>query len=190
MKLRLGVRLLVPLAVGALVFAACGGDDDDSAADNLSATTTTTTAASTSTSGAASGEFTVAVAQTALGDTLVDAQGRTLYGFKADKGGKSACNAGCVENWPPLTVTGEVTVGPGLNSDDFTTITRDDGTTQVAVGGQPLYTYAGDSKPGDTNGDGVGGVWYAVGTNGQAVNASTSASSDAPTTTTTALPGY
>jgi predicted lipoprotein with Yx(FWY)xxD motif len=191
MKLRLGVRLLVPLAVGALVLAACGGDDDDSASANNSATTTTTAAATTTSSGAASGSFTVAVAKTSLGETLVDAQGRTLYAFKADKGGKSACNAGCVENWPPLTVTGAIKLAPGLDNDDFKTITRDDGTTQVTDYGQPLYTFAGDSAPGDTHGDGVGGVWYAVGNEGKPANASasSSASTEAPTTTT-ALPGY
>jgi predicted lipoprotein with Yx(FWY)xxD motif len=192
MKLRLLVRLVVPVAVGALVLAACGGDDDDSAsANNANPTTTAAAATSTSSSGAASGGLTVAVAKTSLGETLVDAQGRTLYAFKADKGGKSACNTGCVENWPPLTVTGAIKLAPGLDEDDFKTIMRDDGTTQVTDYGQPLYTYAGDSKAGDTHGDGVGGVWYAVGTEGKPANASASgsASTEAPTTTT-ALPGY
>ena len=191
MKLRLFVRLVIPVALGALVLAACGGDDDSASANNTGATTTTAAATSTSASGAASGSFTVAVAKTALGDTLVDAQGRTLYAFKADKGGKSACNTGCVENWPPLTVTGAIKLAPGLDEGDFKTITRDDGTTQVTDYGQPLYTYAGDSKAGDTHGDGVGGVWYAVGTEGKPANASASgaASTEAPTTTT-ALPGY
>jgi predicted lipoprotein with Yx(FWY)xxD motif len=191
MKLRVFVRLVVPVAVGALVLAACGGDDDSASANNTGATTTTAAATSTSAGGAASGSFTVAVAKTALGDTLVDAQGRTLYAFKADKGGKSACNTGCVENWPPLTVTGAIKLAPGLDEEDFKTITRDDGTTQVTDYGQPLYTYAGDSKAGDTHGDGVGGVWYAVGAEGKPANASASgAASTAAPTTTTALPGY
>jgi predicted lipoprotein with Yx(FWY)xxD motif len=193
MKLRLFVRLVIPVAVGALVLAACGGDDDDSASANNTGATTTTAAAATSTSasGATSGSFTVAVAKTSLGDTLVDAQGRTLYAFKADKGGKSVCNTGCVENWPPLTVTGAIKLAPGLDEDDFKTITRDDGTTQVTDYGQPLYRYAGDSKAGDTHGDGVAGVWYAVGSEGKPANTSASgtASTEAPTTTT-ALPGY
>jgi predicted lipoprotein with Yx(FWY)xxD motif len=190
MKLRLPVGLLVPLAVGALVLAACGGDDDSASANNTNAATTTTTADTATSGGAATGSFTVAIAKTKLGDdTLVDAQGRTLYAFKADTGGKSVCNAGCDSTWPPLTVTGAVKLAPGLDAEDFKTITRDDGSTQVTDYGQPLYTYSGDTKPGDTNGDGIGGVWYAVNKEGKPVNASASASTAAPTTTT-ALPGY
>jgi predicted lipoprotein with Yx(FWY)xxD motif len=185
--------LLVPLAVGALVLAACGGDDDsaNNASDSSAATTTTAADATTTSGAAATGEFTVNVASTKLGETLVDAQGRTLYAFKADTGGKSVCNAGCDTTWPPLTVTGEVKLAAGLDEDDFKTITRDDGTTQVTDYGQPLYTYSGDTKPGDTNGDGVGGVWYAVNKEGKpaSANSTGSATTVAPTTTT-ALPGY
>ena len=51
----------------------------------------------------------------------------------------------------------------------FTTFARDDGTMQVSVNGQPLYTYGADTKPGDTNGQEFGNVWYVVGANGQKI---------------------
>ena len=49
----------------------------------------------------------------------------------------------------------------------FATFARDDGTMQVSVNGLPLYTFGGDTAPGDTNGQGVGDVWYVVGANGR-----------------------
>ena len=67
-------------------------------------------------------------------------------------------------------VDGDVTVGDGLDAGDFGTITRDDGTTQLTVARQPLYRYTPDGEPGDTNGQGVGDVWFAVGPDGEAVS--------------------
>src|SRR5205085_2685658 len=67
--------------------------------------------------------------------------------------------------WPPLLLTGlEATpvAGPGIDADDLTVVSRPDGGHQVAHYGRPLYHYAGDTAPGDTNGDGVGGRWHAA----------------------------
>jgi predicted lipoprotein with Yx(FWY)xxD motif len=164
---RTGLRMLAVGAALALLLAACGGDDDDDAAS--SATTTSTDGSTTSTSSESGGAVTVAIAETRLGDTLVDAQGKTLYLFENDSDNKSVCNAGCDSTWPPLVVTGTVVVGDGLTESMFTTFPRDDGTMQVSVNGHPLYTYGPDAKPGDTNGQDVGDVWYAVGTNGQKI---------------------
>ena len=47
---------------------------------------------------------TISVRSTSLGDVLVDAQGRTLYGFTNDANGTSTCTGACATNWPPLTV--------------------------------------------------------------------------------------
>jgi predicted lipoprotein with Yx(FWY)xxD motif len=83
----------------------------------------------------------------------------TLYVFKNDSDGKSACNSGCVETWPPLMGDGsQVVAGAGV-TDTFGTITRDDGSSQVTHNGQPLYYYSGDQAAGDAKGDGIGGVW-------------------------------
>jgi predicted lipoprotein with Yx(FWY)xxD motif len=94
------------------------------------------------------------VAETGKGKTLVDAKGMTLYTFDKDGGGKSACNGGCAKNWPPLMAA--ATSGPA----DWTVVTRDDGSKQWAYSGKPLYTWAKDSKPGDTTGDGFNSVWH------------------------------
>jgi predicted lipoprotein with Yx(FWY)xxD motif len=183
MTVRGGYRFLALFAVGALVLAACGGDDDDSASGSG---TSTTAPDATSTTTGATDSFTVALAETSLGETLVDRDGKTLYLFEADSGGTSACNAGCDTTWPPLTIDGEVTVGPGLDAADFATITREDGSKQVTSYGKPLYTYAADAAPGDTNGQGVGDVWYAVGADGNALsgNPNSSTASTEPNTST------
>jgi predicted lipoprotein with Yx(FWY)xxD motif len=189
MRRRHVTGLLAVLAAGALVLAACGGDDDSASGAGGS----TTTAPSGETSSSAAATFTVNVATTTIGDTLVDANGMTLYAFKADSDGKSNCNAGCDATWPPLTPAGgNLTLAPGLDKEDFTVITRDDGSKQVATYGQPLYTFARDTKPGDTNGDGFGGVWYAVGKDGKAANASATGGASTTTTppTTSSAYGY
>lgn len=114
------------------------------------------------------GAVTVALAPSALGDILVDGQGNTIYVFKKDTGTTSNCGDGCTSAWPPL-LGSSVTPGAGLDADDFKTTTRSDGTTQITFYGHPLYTYAGDNAPGDTNGEGFGGNWFVVDKSGTAV---------------------
>jgi predicted lipoprotein with Yx(FWY)xxD motif len=106
---------------------------------------------------------TVAAGSSPLGPVAVDAAGRTLYRFDPDQpgSGSSACNGSCAITWPPAVVGGQLTAGPGV-SGSLTLIPRIDGTHQVALDGHPLYRYSGDSKPGDTAGDGFGGIWHVV----------------------------
>jgi len=111
----------------------------------------------------------VGVADTKLGKILTDANGRTLYAFTVDKGGNSACNQQCAQAWPALTVKGEPTAGEGLQSSLLGTTTRTDGTTQVTYKGMPLYHFAGDTKPSDTNGQGLNKVWWVVAPDGSLV---------------------
>ncbi len=86
---------------------------------------------------------------------LTDAKGMTLYTFDKDQSGKSVCNGNCAKNWPPLMAdAGSMSMG------DWTVITRDDGSKQWAYKGKALYTWIKDTKPGETTGDGVGGVWH------------------------------
>jgi predicted lipoprotein with Yx(FWY)xxD motif len=159
----------------ALVAAACGGDDDDATNGDDAAATTTTAAAegTTTTAGQTGGETApvVASAETGLGAVLVDAQGFTLYVFDNDTpgSGTSSCTGGCLDNWPPAAAEQGFTVGEGLDQSLFSTITRDDGSLQLAVNGRPLYRFANDSAAGQTNGQGVGGVWWAAGADGNAI---------------------
>ena len=93
---------------------------------------------------------------------LVDGKGMTLYLFTKDSPGTSACSGNCAKSWPPLLTSGTPVAGTGVDASKFGTTTRADGTTQVTYNGWPLYYYAKDQQPGDTNGDGVGSVWYLI----------------------------
>ncbi|HZT14474.1 MAG TPA: hypothetical protein VFA19_00875 [Gaiellaceae bacterium] len=112
---------------------------------------------------------TVAVGSTSLGSVLVDATGRTLYLFTPDSGGTSTCYGQCATTWPPLTVTGTPVAGTGVDASLLGTTTRTDGSVQVTYAGHPLYSFAKDSAPGQTNGEGFGGVWFAVSPSGAKV---------------------
>jgi predicted lipoprotein with Yx(FWY)xxD motif len=94
---------------------------------------------------------------------LVDADGRTVYRFDNDTTpGKSTCAPGvCANTWPAVIVTGTPAAGPGIDG-KLSTFTRADGKTQLQIDGHPLYTFAGDAKAGDTNGQGILEKWYAV----------------------------
>ena len=96
-----------------------------------------------------------------FGDILVGPEGMTLYNFDADTQGEpeSACYDDCADAWPPLTVDGMPTAGQGVTA-ELTTFERDDGTTQVAAAGWPLYYFAADEEPGDVEGQGVNDVWW------------------------------
>ena len=98
----------------------------------------------------------------ALGPFLTDPEGKTLYLFTKDTTpGESTCYEQCAQNWPPFTAAEPLTL-PGNVEGELTTISRTDGTTQVAYNGIPLYYFARDEQPGDTNGQGVGDVWFVV----------------------------
>ena len=120
---------------------------------------------------AAAGGAKVDLADNALGKILVGGdKGLTLYVFKADSGGKSACTGDCLANWPPLTTDAAPTLGAGLDAEDFATITRDDNQAkQVTFYGQPVYYFAGDTAAGDTKGQGLGGKWYVVDAEGKMI---------------------
>ena len=105
---------------------------------------------------------TIKIADSDLGQILVSRKGLTLYAFDADSGtDATACGSGCDSTWPALT-SKKVKVGKGLDA----SLIASNSSNHVSYNGHLLYTYAGDSAPGDTNGDGVGGVWHAVGADG------------------------
>ena len=103
----------------------------------------------------------VQVAPTDLGDAMVDAGGLTLYGFTKDGDGHPTCAGDCADAWPPLLVDGP-DLPAGLDPAIFSVVERDDGGFQLKAGKWPLYRFAGDGAPGETNGQGSGDVWFVV----------------------------
>jgi predicted lipoprotein with Yx(FWY)xxD motif len=97
---------------------------------------------------------------TSLGKVLVGPNGRTLYTLSSDPNSRSGCSGSCATNWPPLMVASGTVIsgGPGVTG-KFGSFARS-GRRQVTYRGRALYYYKGDSAPGQTNGDGAGGVWY------------------------------
>ena len=104
-----------------------------------------------------------------LGSILTDRSGRTVYLFTNDESNMSNCSGGCARAWPPLLTVGAPQTGDGVNAASLATIERDDGSIQVTYNGWPLYYFAKDQQPGNTNGQGVGDVWFVVSALGEAV---------------------
>jgi predicted lipoprotein with Yx(FWY)xxD motif len=152
-------RLAAPFVAIALIVGACSSAATTPAP--AAATPAPTTAASAST--AAGGSATLAIGETAaLGKFLTDADGNTLYIFKADTtANQSTCVDACLANWPPLVAAGGTApAAPAGATGTFAVFARPDGTMQVSYKGQPLYFFAKDTKAGDTNGQGLaGGKW-------------------------------
>lgn len=127
---------------------------------------------------------------TALGMILVDGKGRTIYEFANDKDSRSTCEAVCAATWPYVPAPASLPTSlPGVAGKIGTT-TRDDGTRQLTVAGHPVYTFVGDSTPGQTNGQGLnlnGGVWNVVSPVGAPV---TNSSPAGASTQIPAAPGY
>jgi predicted lipoprotein with Yx(FWY)xxD motif len=131
------------------------------------ATATTAPAAA-----AAAGTISVKVSDSSLGPILTDQNGRTLYAFTHDKGAASTCTAGCIATWPALISRGPAGVGSGAQASLLSQTTRAEGTTQATYNSWPLYYYVGDQAPGDVDGEGSGGVWFALGPDGKLVKPS------------------
>jgi predicted lipoprotein with Yx(FWY)xxD motif len=99
---------------------------------------------------------------TSLGTILVDGKGRTVYQFANDKGGQSTCTGGCAANWPFVPAPAALPASLPAVTGKLGTTTHADGAHQLTIAGHPVYTFAGDSAPGQTNGQGItldGGLW-------------------------------
>jgi predicted lipoprotein with Yx(FWY)xxD motif len=155
------LAVLAALAALALIALGCGSSDDSS-----TSTSSTTATTATSASGGGKAAVTIDVADNPdLGQILTDGDGNTVYLFEKDESDESYCSGDCATAWPPVTTSGDATAGSGADQSLISTIQRDDGTEQVTYDGHPLYLYAGDSKPGDTAGNGLdqfGAEWYAL----------------------------
>jgi predicted lipoprotein with Yx(FWY)xxD motif len=161
------------VALALLALAGCGSSGYGGG--SASGTTSSSSAAPTSASKAD-----LKTADTSLGKVVVAADGRTVYVFDKDTpgSGTSACSGNCLAKWPPVQAGSDQLTVDGI-SGQLGTITRDDGTKQVTLGGMPLYLYSGDSHAGDVTGQSVGGVWWAVAPDGTKITAA-AASSSAP----------
>jgi predicted lipoprotein with Yx(FWY)xxD motif len=126
----------------------------------------------------ASAATSVQLADSPLGQILVDAEGNTLYGFTNDVDGVSTCTDDCAATWPAHLIEGEPVLGEGLDPAVFSVVEGADGGQQLKAGKWPLYRFSGDSAPGDVNGQGVGEVWFVVGADGSLIKDAAAASSD------------
>lgn len=157
-------RTAITTLLLALVLGACAADD---AATTTTAGATTTTAEATTTTEAAAAAGTVVLGSSDLGDILQDSEGRTLYLFNPDAQGDSTCYDDCADAWPAFVEEGSA--GEGVDASLLGTTTRTDGAVQVTYNGWPLYYFAGDVAPGDTNGQALNDVWWVVDAAGNAV---------------------
>lgn len=192
------VRRLALLVVAMVLIAACGGTDDGTAAADDAGDAAAETEAAPADAGveteaaeddaaggageteaaddegdgvvddeAAAGQTVLTAGSSDLGEIVTDGDGNTVYVFDMDEEGVSNCTGDCADAWPP--VTGEVSAGDGVDEALLGSTEREDGSVQVTYDGQPLYFYSADQAPGDTNGQGVGDVWWVVGPDGQKI---------------------
>lgn len=161
-------RILGPLAAAMLLAsAACGGGGETT--DGQDGQAASPTDGGTPMQEA---EPTVAVADTSLGEILVDAEGMTLYMFDPDEQGESTCYDDCATAWPPLVVEEDPVAGEGADESLLGTVERDDGAMQVTYNDWPLYYWQQDTEAGDTTGQAVNDVWWVVGPDGEPIRES------------------
>jgi predicted lipoprotein with Yx(FWY)xxD motif len=178
------------LAAVALALSACASSSSSSPA--ASTTPTSAAAAGASSSAPASSASASTVSMTTINGTAVvtNSKGMTLYWFAPDTSTTSKCTGTCATYWPP--VTGPVTAGSGVTG-TLSTITRPDGTKQVTYDGHPLYTYVGDTAPGQAKGNGLslsGGLWYEMTVSGAKPATATGTSTGGSTSSGSGGYGY
>jgi len=152
----------------ALIAAACGSSSTTPKSSGSPAAAGASAASSASASSSGTALKTAKIGGVTV---LTSAKGFTLYWFVPDTATKSNCNGACATYWPP--VKGPATAGTGVTG-TLTTVTRSDGSLQAAYDGHPLYTYVGDTAPGQAKGNGLnlsGGVWHEVTASGSAAPA-------------------
>jgi len=121
----------------------------------------------------------IRAASTSKGTVLINSQGKTIYWFANDTPTTSNCSGSCAKFWPP--VPGPVKAASGSAfAHGFGTITRSDGIVQATYDGHPLYTFIGDTGPGQVNGNHKnlsGGFWWAMTPTGAKLGAAATPSS-------------
>lgn len=162
-----GLGLLVPLLAACGPSATAPGSAYGSGSTSASPMTSASSgsAASMGASGTSAGmtkTVTLTIKTTKIGNVLADAKGDTLYWYSKDmRNGPSTCTGGCLSGWP--VVAGKPAAAMGIAfAGKLGEVTDAGGTVQATYNGYPLYTYSGDMAPGETAGNGVGGVWHVI----------------------------
>ena len=111
----------------------------------------------------------ISTAVTSVG-TVMTSGGFTLYRYTKDRATPptSTCTGPCAASWPPIAADGQPALD-GVDAKLIGTLVRPDGSKQLTVAGWPVYRYIKDMVPGIVNGQGVGGVWLAVGPDGKPI---------------------
>ena len=155
---------LAALGALAVFLSACASNSSSSAGNAYGGGAASPTTSSGSGAMASQPKTTMLmIKKTKIGYVLANARGYTLYWYSRDvKGGRRpACTAQCLSTWPALTGQPAAVSGIKLNG-ILGTITRPGGIVQATYNGYPLYTFAGDSGPGKTRGNGISGVWHVI----------------------------
>jgi predicted lipoprotein with Yx(FWY)xxD motif len=138
--------------------------------------------------GAATKATVSAASNASLGKIIVAANGLTLYDYTVDHGKVVKCVGACAAQWPPVLIAknAKPVAGAGITASKLGTVKRPDGTMQVTYGGYALYRFAGDTKKGQVNGQGLEKEWYAIAPSGALVKvAPAAASAGAPASSPT-----
>lgn len=166
-------RMLIAVTACVLVLAACGGDEaEEPAAEEPAAETGQGAEEET--------PATLQVADSELGEIIVDVDGNTLYMFVPDQeaNGEPTCYDDCADAWPAVEAVDDPTVGEGLDQSTVATVERTDGSTQLTYNDLPLYYFSGDEAAGDTNGQGLNDVWWVLSPDGEPIRGDQGANQD------------
>lgn len=104
-----------------------------------------------------------------LGKVVVDGNGRTVYVYDKDSKGKSNCEGSCLGLWPAVPGGSGTPQLTGIDASLVSTITRSDGSKQLAINGMPLYLFIQDAQAGQAKGQAYGGIWWVIGADGKKV---------------------
>lgn len=145
------------------VLAACGssGGSGPYGASHNNSSGSQSTPTSGNTGGALTIKTAIMTVQGKAVTVLVNSQGMTLY-YNTSDTTSSVCSGGCASAWPPLLSASAPS--PAASLPGTLSLLTDTNGSQVTYNGHPLYTYSGDSAPGQINGEGIGGVWFVAST--------------------------
>lgn len=166
-----------------VLLAACGNSGSTTTGSPPAATSTPTAAPTTPAASSSSVSTASATVNGKAVTILTDAHGMTLYYFTKDTPTTSACTSACLQNWPPLLFTGSGTPASSTSLPGMLSVVTTPSGQQVAYQGHMLYTFAGDTAAGQTNGEGKLGVWFVATTDLQAASGGASATTPTPTGT-------